>query len=106
MVDQRDTLQYMGAPLYYADDFFDGRATYQVKTICSKIDACDGRTDGVQILYWSSRKDEISHARNYHSVLDRPLHGRRWFHFSSTLGVQRPRAGYRTDIELKIVGVW
>lgn len=32
MVDQRDTLQYMGATLCYADDFFDGRATYQVKS--------------------------------------------------------------------------
>jgi hypothetical protein len=39
MVDPRDTLQYMGAPLCYADDFFDRRATYQVKSICSRIDA-------------------------------------------------------------------
>jgi hypothetical protein len=46
MLDQRDTLQYRGAPLYYADDFFDRRATYQVKTICNRIDACDGRMDG------------------------------------------------------------
>jgi len=50
MVDQRDTLQYMDAPLLcYADKFFDRRATYKVKTVCSRIDACDGRLDGVRI---------------------------------------------------------
>jgi hypothetical protein len=63
MVDQRDTLRYMGAPLYCSDDFFDRRATYQVKTICSRVDACNGRMDGMRIPCWSSRKDEIRHAR-------------------------------------------
>jgi hypothetical protein len=67
MVDQRDTLQYMDAPLLcYADKFFDRRATYKVKTVCSRIDACDGRLDGVRILYWSQAvfEDEISRMRS------------------------------------------
>jgi hypothetical protein len=51
--------------------------------------------DTVGLRGWG-QQDEISHGRNYHSALDRPLHGvRRWFHFSSTLGGQRPGAGYR-----------
>ena len=36
----------MGVPLCCTDDFFDMRATYQVKTICGRIDACNGRMNG------------------------------------------------------------
>ena len=45
MADQRDTLQYMDAPLCCADDFFDRRATYQVKTVAESILAMEEWTE-------------------------------------------------------------
>jgi hypothetical protein len=68
--------------------------------------AMEGWTECEYCIRWSF-EDGISHSRGIITALsvDRPLHGRRWFHFSYTLGEQRPGAGYRTVIELKIVGV-